>query len=116
MKIRPLPVIVAIHLICLLTTAAHAECTLRDKQALHDAGISGYEIDRICGEIKDSDKNSSEDLVRQKRPDTHGRLQEYSDICQTEYIWCRVSPEAPPGTPCLCNSNFGPFYGVLIRK
>lgn len=118
MKIRLLPVLVTIHLVCLSTTTAHAECTLREKQSLHDSGMSSYEIDRICGEIKETGKDSNQEIFRPpKRPDTHGRLQENTNICQTQYIWCAVDQEGPPGTPCLCNTRYGgPLYGVLIRR
>lgn len=105
-----------ICLFCLTATLARAECTLRDKQALLDSGKSLYEIDKICGEIKETGKNPEPELTRPKRPDTHGRLQESSNICQTEYLWCEVSQAGPPGTPCQCNTRYGLLFGVIIRK
>lgn len=113
---RLLLVIALICFFCLTATAARAECTLRDKQALYDSGMSLYEIDKVCGEIKETGKNPEPELVRPKRPDTHGRLQESTNICQTEYLWCELSQAGPPGTPCQCNTRYGLLFGVLIRR
>lgn len=115
MRIRLLPIIVTMCAFCLLTTNADAECTRRDRQTLQDTGMSSYEIDRICGEVGESNRDS-EVPVRPRRPDTHGRLQESTNICQTQSIWCGLAQEGPPGTPCLCNTRYGPLYGVLIRR
>jgi hypothetical protein len=54
--------------------------------------------------------------VRPKRKNTHGRLQELTNICQTELTWCTLEQEGPPGTPCLCQTSHGPQKGVLVAR
>lgn len=110
-----------ILVLCLAATGAYGECTLRDRQALYDAGMSLYEIDRVCGETRYTDPDRHTDIpepesIRPRRPDTHGRLQEHSDICQTDGLWCRLPQAGPPGTPCQCTTRYGPAYGTIVRK
>ena len=116
MKLHLRSVVGLICLFCLTATSAGAECTRRDKQALLDSGMSLYEIDKTCGEVKETGNDTEPELTRPKRADTHGRLQESSNICQTEYLWCEVSQAGPPGTPCQCTTRYGLLFGVIVRK
>ena len=102
-------------LACFCAGSAYGECTARDKQTMRDTGMSEYHIDQLCGETKDRPVVKEDDRV-QNRPDTHGRLQEASNICQTEVLWCILSQDGPPGTPCVCQSSYGPIKGVIVRR
>ncbi|MBU1568541.1 MAG: hypothetical protein KJ630_23305 [Proteobacteria bacterium] len=103
-------------LILFIAGSAYGECTARDKQTLRDTGMSEYKIDKLCGETKDRPVVKEEEQVRPKRPDTHGRLRELTNICQTELLWCTLRQEGPPGTPCVCESAYGPVKGVLVAR
>jgi hypothetical protein len=94
----------------------YGECTQRDRESLAKAGMSGYEIARICGDITDPVIAGEDGRVRPKRPDTHGRLQERSTICQTAVGWCVVEQEGPPGLACRCRTPQGVYEGVLVRR
>ncbi len=102
--------------VLLCAGSAYGECTARDKQTLRDTGTSEYKIDQLCGETKDRPVVKTEDRVKPKRLNTHGRLQESTNICQTELLWCTLQQEGPPGTPCLCESSYGPQKGVLVAR
>lgn len=28
-------------------------------------------------------------------------------LCVTQYFWCQANPPGPPGSRCLCPSNYG---------
>ncbi len=102
--------------------SASAECTTRDRQTLRDTGMSQYKIDQLCGvtggasEERNRQELRTEDRVRPQRRNSHGRLQEKTNICQTELLWCTLDQEAPPGTPCICQSAYGPQKGVLVPR
>jgi hypothetical protein len=99
-----------------LAGGAYGECTDRDKQTLRDSGMSEYKIDQLCGVVQDRPEVKEEVRVLPKRPNTHGRLQELTNICQTELMWCTLDQEGPPGTPCVCQSSYGPQKGVLVAR
>ncbi|MFH0781710.1 MAG: hypothetical protein V2B20_07115 [Pseudomonadota bacterium] len=98
--------------------SAYGECTDRDKEKLRKTGMSQYKIDQICGEVQGRPvvKEEEVETVQPKRPNTHGRLKESTNICQTELLWCTLDQEGPPGTPCLCQSPYGPQRGVLVPR
>lgn len=102
--------------IVLACRPAFGECTERDRASLSKSGMSGYEIAKLCGDIKEGTLPREEERVRPKRPDSHGRLSERTDICQTEVGWCVVEQPAPPGLPCQCRTREGIYRGVLIRR
>jgi len=99
-----------------LAANAYGECTARDKQTLRDTGMSEYKIDQLCGVVQDRPEVKEEVRVLPKRPNTHGRLQELTNICQTGLLWCTLSQEGPPGMPCECPSSYGPQKGVLVAR
>lgn len=103
-------------LVLLCAATANGECTARDKQALRDTGTSEYAIDQLCGETQDRPVMKAEDRVNPKRSDTPGRLQDSTNICQTELLWCTLEQEGPPGMPCVCESSYGPQTGVLVAR
>lgn len=110
-------IMVLITLVMLLTAEPlFAACTERDKEALAKTGMSGYEIAKLCGDIKEGTVPREEERVRPKRPDSHGRLQERTDICQTDAGWCVVAEQAPPGLSCQCRTAQGVYQGVLVRR
>jgi len=37
-----------------------------------------------------------------------------SNICQTPVMWCRLIQVVPTGTPCWCNTVFGPSTGQIV--
>jgi hypothetical protein len=110
-------IMVLMTLVMLLTAERlSAECTERDRAALTKSGMSGYEIAKLCGDIKEGTVPREEERVRPKRPDSHGRLQERTDICQTDAGWCVVAEAAPPGLSCQCRTAHSVYQGVLVRR
>ena len=93
-----------------------AECSERDRTSLAKSGMSAYEIAKLCGDIKEGTVPREEERVRPKRPESHGRLEVRTNICQTEIGWCVVEAEAPPGLPCQCRAREGVFKGVLVPR
>ena len=43
-------------------------------------------------------------------PGTHGRK------CASDRVACILSQDGPPGTPCVCQSSYGPIKGVIVRR
>ncbi len=109
-------------LILFCAGSVYGECTPRDRQTLRDTGWSEYKIDQLCGpaedrpEVKARQEVKEEGRVRPQRPNSHGRLQEATNICQTELTWCTLDQEGPPGTPCVCQTSQGPLKGVLVAR
>ena len=100
--------------------SALGECTERDKETLRETGASQYAIDQLCGVAEEEQQiELKPDAKEEKRAEakgskTHGRLQELTNICQTDLLWCTLEQEGPPGTPCICQSSYGPQKGVLV--
>ncbi len=101
---------------------ALGECTERDKQTLRETGASQYAIDQLCG-VSEEDQTielkpdvKGEKKAEAKGSKTHGRLQELTNICQTDLLWCTLEQEGPPGTPCICQSSYGPQKGMLVPR
>jgi hypothetical protein len=109
-------------LVVFFAGSACGECTERDKQALRETGASQYAIDQLCG-VAEEDQNielkpevMGEKKAEAKGSKTHGRLQELTNICQTDLLWCTLEQEGPPGTPCICQSSYGPQKGMLVPR
>ena len=34
--------------------------------------------------------------------------------CVTPSLWCELPGTAPPGTPCYCNTPYGPLQGNIV--
>ena len=102
--------------------SACGECTERDKQTLRETGVSQYAIDQLCGVAEEEQKIEikpdvkGEKKAEAKQSATHGRLQELTNICQTDLLWCTLEQEGPPGTPCICQSSYGPQKGMLVPR
>lgn len=110
-------IMILIALVLLLATEPlFAACTERDRASLAKSGMSGYEIAKLCGDIKEGTVPREEERVRPQRPDSHGRLQERTDICQTDAGWCVVAEQAPPGLACQCRTAHAVYQGVLVRR
>jgi hypothetical protein len=110
-------ILVLITLVMFLTAEPlFAACTERDQEALAKTGMSGYEIAKLCGDIKEGTVPREEERVLPKLPDSHGRLPERTDIFQTEVGWCVVAEQAPPGLSCQCRTAHGVYQGVLVRR
>jgi len=80
-------------------------CSIRKVIRLAKDGRSQRRIERECDTptvIADAPRN----------PATQANLT--SNICQTPVMWCSIGQFGPVGTPCWCNTMFGPSNGQLI--
>lgn len=108
---------------------ARAECDIDDVIDLVDEGLSRSKIRRECeNEIEDAagcslsrviryaKRNYDYDEIldrceRKSRSGNSGRRM--SNLCASQAGPCRLFGSAPPGTPCWCNTPYGPAPGRI---
>lgn len=102
-----------------LSSGVFAECTVKDKREMKNAGMSDAKIQRICS-VPDDDAEEEEvkpkTAIKPKPQSGSSRNQSPTNICQTQFMWCAIGQFGAPGLPCWCNSPYGPLNGVLIQR
>lgn len=124
---------------------AHANCDVIDVIEMYDdEDMSKREIREECGKsvsdapncsirkiIRFSDDGYDEDEIvekcsgsrgtqtgkgyggRQQQPDQRSQA---SNICQTAMMWCALGQSGPVGTPCWCQTGYGPQNGQIAPR
>jgi hypothetical protein len=69
----------------------------------------GYDEDEIVSQCSSS-RSSNDNL---NPPSQTGQ---FSDVCQTPSMWCRIGSSVPVGTVCWCASAYGTQNGSIVPR
>jgi len=94
-------------------------CSVRKVIRFYD---DGYDEDEIATKCSSSNNSLSGPGYgggqQQSQPQSQPQSPQpqISNICQTSMSWCALGQSAPIGTPCWCNSGFGPLNGQIVPR
>lgn len=83
-----------------LSGAAHATCSLADRESMKAGGMSLERIGALCGN---------------ERAPARPRPVPLSKTCQTPQLRCQLPESGKPGESCWCNGQAGAEAGVVVR-
>lgn len=97
-----------------------ADCTAKDMRDMKASGMSSSSIFRICSTSDEEGEGDQSDDSRSSRLRARSHAisptQSLTNICQTQVMWCALFQQGPAGTPCWCNTAYGPVNGVLVPR
>ena len=136
--------IVSVFSLLVFVSNVYASCDVIDVIEMYDdEDMSKREIREECGKsvsdapncsirkiIRFSDDGYDEDEIAEKCSGSKGaqtgqgygggqqpdQRSQASNICQTAMMWCALGQSGPAGTPCWCQTGYGPQNGQIVQR
>lgn len=97
---------------CSNTVSDAPNCSVRKVIRLYDDGYDEDEISEKCSGSNKAQKGQGYGGSQQPDQQRTG----VSNICQTPMMWCALGQAGQIGTPCWCNTGYGPQNGQIVSR